>query len=54
MFVRDERSSEGTLDRIIHPYTCFEDTERPEPHVFIVGRHACRQRECTDRTDDAA
>ena len=54
MLVRDERPSEGTLDGIIHPYTRFEETERPEPHVFIVGRHARRQRECTDRTDDAA
>lgn len=54
MLVRDERSSEGTLDRIIHSYTRFEETECPEPHMFIGGRHACCQREGTDCTDDAA
>jgi hypothetical protein len=54
MLVRDERSSEGTLDGVVHPYTSFEKTERPEPYVFPVGHHARRKSEGTDSTDDAA
>jgi len=54
MLVRDERPSEGTLDGVVHPYTRFEETERPEPHVFSIRNNARRQREGADGTDDAA